>query len=69
MPSEDPKISPSASHCPFGPLSEGAMAHSWRKDEDNVFLMPQFGSNQNKHEWQKSAHELIQALIRDIISL
>lgn len=31
--------------------------------------MPQFGSNQNKHEWQKSAHELIQALIRDIISL
>lgn len=31
--------------------------------------MPQFGSNQNKHKWQKSAHELIQALIRDIISL
>jgi hypothetical protein len=31
--------------------------------------MPLLGTNQNKHEWQKSAHELMQALFRDIISL
>lgn len=62
-------MSSSASQGPFDPPNKGAVAHSQREDQDNVFLMPQFGSNQNKHEWQKSAHELIRALIRDIISL
>lgn len=63
------KMPPSTPHCPSDPQNKGTIASSQREDSVNVFLMPQVGANQNKHGWQKSAYELIQALIRDIISL